>query len=61
MNRDNEATDRHAKDTHAKEEAAKRRRLTASSLDAIMTPGVRYTCVALANQLRDKLSILTDK
>lgn len=51
MKRDNEATDKHAKDSHAKEEAAKRKKLTASSLDAIMTPGVRYTCVALANQL----------
>lgn len=32
-------------------EAAKRKRLSASNLGAIMTPGVRYTCVALANQL----------
>ena len=40
------------KDNDAKNrEAAKRKRLTASNLDAIMTPGVRYTCVALASQL----------
>ena len=32
-------------------EAAIRKRLSASNLDALMAPGVRYTCVALANQL----------
>ncbi|WP_025598952.1 hypothetical protein [Burkholderia sp. WSM2230] len=32
-------------------EAAKRKKLNASNLDAIMTPGVRYTCMALASQL----------
>jgi len=50
---DIESTD--TKQTHSKDarpsEAAKQKRLNASQLDTIMTPGVRYTCVALANQL----------
>ncbi|HEX7932871.1 MAG TPA: hypothetical protein VF573_07350 [Paraburkholderia sp.] len=29
----------------------KRKRLTASNIGTFMTPGVRYTCVALANRL----------
>ncbi|MBW9105695.1 hypothetical protein JNB89_18310 [Paraburkholderia phenoliruptrix] len=40
----------HSKDERHRE-TAKQRKLNASQLDAVMTPGVRYTCVALAKQL----------
>lgn len=48
-----EATEiEHARNKDARHsETARQKRLNASQLDAIMTPGVRYTCVALASQL----------
>ncbi|CAH2791053.1 MAG: hypothetical protein PPHEINF_3307 [uncultured Paraburkholderia sp.] len=52
MKNDPEKESEKERDNDAKNrEAAKRKRLTASNLDAIMMPGVRYTCVALASQL----------